>query len=73
LQNSVNSLKKESSCLLDNVEKEKKKLKKILFACSQESKTTDHLIIINFAELKSQNYFSHAKVSKGKNQQTRKG
>ena len=37
------------------------------------SDSTDHLIIINFAELKSQNYFSHAKVSKGKNQQTRKG
>lgn len=46
--------------------RKKKNLKKIVFACSQESKTTDYLIIINFAELNSQNYFSHSKVSKGK-------
>lgn len=46
--------------------KKKKNLKKIVFACSQESKTTDYLIIINFAELNSQNYFSHSKVGKGK-------
>lgn len=52
--------------------KKKKNLKKIVFACSQESKTTDYLIIINFAELNSQNYFSHSKVGKGKNQQNKK-